>query len=567
MMTSIQLDPDPLGCSKFEQNQHLLQRQHPQQRQRQNKLFTQPGESATTPIAIPSAMPIRSSPLNQKTSFKNYHLQSKNHKNPSFSSSPSPNSMGYKTSNPHSKPYQPSRRSFSTSSSLKQASINITSIKKSTRSTSSSSLLSLSKSPSPSSSFLESNSVPSTKKYSRFSDDESNYVLMKRKSSAHPLSSNDMEEDIPVYDYFYTNNSNNHNGLEFESSLSFKSPWRPKSFLTRTLSSSSTNSIESTDSEISIRSEIPLESPFASSTTSSTNTLAVPKINSKNTNDSSDSLLKVLKRNDNKAPIQHSKDNLVSNLTNSLKNWKSQLINYSLSLTPRMTDDVLPLPTSTKANEVTNIETPVIDSPSTELKTYSINSNINYDDSIVRLPQFHNFKNRDERINSQFLRLYAQDYNARSTNLLPNTYTNDEFIQLYNKSEGVRNFHQNFNFYKISNMSKDKLWNSVILIPRNDPIPNGTIEYQNYIFIGDDNKFAKNSLTRLNGDYLPWSNRSSISYKPAGELPGMKPRINGLAPSSGTTKAQFTIKGWCNRRWVDCSKTDDDDDDDEIINH
>ncbi|ODV67270.1 hypothetical protein HYPBUDRAFT_153127 [Hyphopichia burtonii NRRL Y-1933] len=566
MMTSIQLDPDPLGCSKFEQNQHLLQRQHPQQRQRQNKLFTQPGESATTPIAIPSAMPIRSSPLNQKTSFKNYHLQSKNHKNPSFSSSPSPNSMSYKTSNSHSKPYQPSRRSFSTSSSLKQASINITSIKKSTRSTSSSSLLSLSKSLSPSSSFLESNSVPSTKKYSRFSDDESNYVLMKRKSSAHPLSSNDMEEEIPVYDYFYTNNSNNHNGLEFESSLSFKSPWRPKSFLTRTLSSSSTNSIESTDSEISIRSEIPLESPFASSTTSSTNTLAIPKINSKNTNDSSDSLLKVLKRND-KAPIQHSKDNLVSNLTNSLKNWKSQLINYSLSLTPRMTDDVLPLPTSTKANEVTNIETPVIDSPSTELKTYSINSNINYDDSIVRLPQFHNFKNRDERINSQFLRLYAQDFNARSTNLLPNTYTNDEFIQLYNKSEGVRNFHQNFNFYKISNMSKDKLWNSVILIPRNDPIPNGTIEYQNYIFIGDDNKFAKNSLTRLNGDYLPWSNRSSISYKPAGELPGMKPRINGLAPSSGTTKAQFTIKGWCNRRWVDCSKTDDDDDDDEIINH
>ena len=104
-------------------------------------------------------------------------------------------------------------------------------------------------------------------------------------------------------------------------------------------------------------------------------------------------------------------------------------------------------------------------------------------------------------------------------------------------------------------MSKDKLWSNVILPPRSDESPGLFIDGENYICIeevDEDESSLGYSIVRKQGGYMPWVLKQSI--RPAGVLPKSKCIFNSEAPNSGVTNCQFTVKGWCNPRWVDISK-------------
>ncbi|KAI5952661.1 hypothetical protein KGF54_003528 [Candida jiufengensis] len=322
----------------------------------------------------------------------------------------------------------------------------------------------------------------------------------------------------------------------------------PRSSLTSFASQSI--SLSTVSSQISIRS-----SPPNNSLTSST-----------------DSLYSILRNSKSKDETTKSKftKSLVSNLTTSVQNLKNstkdKLISF-ISDSPRLTDDKLPFHKQQK-EESKEIEEPVHQS-SEELITFSevehehdtiLPENataINNNNTVTRTI----FKNRDQRINSQFLRLYAYDYNSRiNTRTLPNSLTQEDLYSMIRKNPNLKKFHQIHNIYKISNLSREKLWNSVVLKPRLDDSPQEFIDSENYIFITsnltskDNHKNAgvlNRSITRKQGKYLPWDLKPSI--KPCGILKGGKWEFNGKAPNSGVTKTQYTVKGWCNSRWVDCS--------------
>lgn len=144
-------------------------------------------------------------------------------------------------------------------------------------------------------------------------------------------------------------------------------------------------------------------------------------------------------------------------------------------------------------------------------------------------------KNRDERINCNFLKLYAQDYSSRQKGYLPQDHGN--FII----DKNLQKFHQQYNIYKVSNASKDKLWQNIILPPRKDEMPT-VIDHKNYILVEGENT----KTIVMNGSHIPWMNKKSI--KPTG-CEG-KYLINGLNPNSGITRTQYTVKGWVNKRWL-----------------
>lgn len=184
--------------------------------------------------------------------------------------------------------------------------------------------------------------------------------------------------------------------------------------------------------------------------------------------------------------------------------------------------------------------------PSIELQTFKLENPLTYLDTI-KVPRM--FKHRDERINSNFLKLYAIDYSSRVSNILPNS--NNDFIPI-----NQLKFHHDNNLYKLSLSSRDKLWENIILPPRLDRCPTPHVDHTDYIFIGsptDHHRMKNNSLTMKNGNILPWSNNSRPSLKPSGVLKGKKSLANGPNPNSGVTSCQYTIKGWCNSRWLDSS--------------
>lgn len=252
---------------------------------------------------------------------------------------------------------------------------------------------------------------------------------------------------------------------------------------------------------------------------------------------------------------------LVSNLSSSFKSWKHNLLTYSvLALTPRMTDDKLP---STSVNVQTPLNGPQELTTFTEPQAQDLALPPNY------IPNKKSFKNRDQRVNSFFLRLYAIDYNARiHSHTLPNSYSSSttgrfledaELSRLIAAKPHLKAFHYNYSLFQVSNTSRDKLWNNVILPPRSDESPSVSIDPTHYIFIGEESDFPSSmerklsySLIRKSGNYLPWDNNHNpiTSLKPAGVLHNSVSKANGLAPSSGVTKTQFTVRGWCNPRWL-----------------
>lgn len=227
--------------------------------------------------------------------------------------------------------------------------------------------------------------------------------------------------------------------------------------------------------------------------------------------------------------------------------------------------DLLPNFFGWKANPDINIPT------QEELQTFSNPNNLHTIDSPTNKDNTRSkpVRNRELRINSRFLLMYSFDYNARVSGYLPNHIGDTQ--DLIRSSHAIRKFHDKYNLGRISTLSRDKLWDNVILLARNDPLPSESVNYENYVQIeeeeeeGDDDvddesifpvdtRRRNHSIIKLDGcNYLPWLNMNSKKYqtvKPSGILKGGKSLCNGELPSSGLAKSQFTVKGWCNERWV-----------------
>lgn len=233
------------------------------------------------------------------------------------------------------------------------------------------------------------------------------------------------------------------------------------------------------------------------------------------------------------------KKSLYSNLTISLRALKDRLVTKAVGdgdvrIPPVISEEICQIPVLSE------------ELPSQELITFF---EAKHDHDTTQEQFKSSFKNRDHRINSQFLRLYAYDYNARTNSkTLPNSLSQEELINIILENPHLKQFHRRHNIYHISNLSREKLWNSVVLKPRQDNSPQQSVDYEDYICVDDGAAITHASLTRKHSKYLPWDLKPSI--KPAGVLPGGKCELNGLAPNLGVSKTQYTVKGWCNSRWV-----------------
>ncbi|RCK57535.1 hypothetical protein Cantr_06469 [Candida viswanathii] len=292
---------------------------------------------------------------------------------------------------------------------------------------------------------------------------------------------------------------------------------------------------------------------------------------------SSDSLHVILKKstpspsplghNNNSTSSSHMKS-MYSNLTSSLKSFRNKITSYNresiismMTESPRLTDDRLPLVPETEEeedeeeieeehehvddddDEATSME---------ELTTFkssgSHTANNSYKVGLSRVK----FKAREQRSNREFLRLYAFDHQARTESLtLPNCISPDEVKRILKLNPHMKKFHYKYNIHRISNLSRDKLWSNVILPPRDDDSPGLFIDGEKYVYV-DGEEQTSYSIVRKQGVYLPWVLKQSI--RPAGVLPKSKCIFNSEAPNSGVTNCQFTVKGWCNPRWVDISE-------------
>ncbi|VEU20312.1 DEKNAAC101106 [Brettanomyces naardenensis] len=170
-------------------------------------------------------------------------------------------------------------------------------------------------------------------------------------------------------------------------------------------------------------------------------------------------------------------------------------------------------------------------------------------------------KPREPRINSEFLKFYALDYSCKLCDYLKISVdeldmyqqefidsgcrTIDEFLDEYIVSEregvdpqDVRNFRDGL---KLSLLSRDKLWRNVILPPRNDlsqPIK------RHYIQEAEGNGNNSSCLVRTRGKFMPWLNIDDFDSNGKKSIPPYGILANG---------AQFTVKGWCNERWLSCA--------------
>lgn len=162
--------------------------------------------------------------------------------------------------------------------------------------------------------------------------------------------------------------------------------------------------------------------------------------------------------------------------------------------------------------------------------------------------KYSKVRNRDYRINSDFLKFYALDLCARENGTLPSTALPGEVEQLV-RDPALRSFNDRYGLETVSNVSRTKLWDSVILPPRVDAHPVGTIDYSSYAYIGEDEAPCSGpSLVSTNGKCIPWAAHRT-SLRPAGVLASGK-ALSSKSPMGSITPAQYTIKGWCNRRWA-----------------
>ncbi|KAF6012300.1 hypothetical protein HII12_002453 [Brettanomyces bruxellensis] len=171
-------------------------------------------------------------------------------------------------------------------------------------------------------------------------------------------------------------------------------------------------------------------------------------------------------------------------------------------------------------------------------------------------------KGREPRINSEFLKFYALDYSCRvqdylrisdqELDLYDREYEEsgcsciDEFLDRYIicnedsddsfdsvSSVDVAKFR---NCLKLSLLSRHKLWNNVILPPRED-LPNcirGRYVHETHPSVNGA------GLVRTGGKYMPWLNITDFGSSARKSIPPCGKMADGT---------QFTVKGWCNERW------------------
>ncbi|CUM50336.1 unnamed protein product [Debaryomyces tyrocola] len=257
-----------------------------------------------------------------------------------------------------------------------------------------------------------------------------------------------------------------------------------------------------------------------------------------------DSLLSSLNKDMRTARLQDQKTRVkglaVSNFARAFRVLKTSIHRTSYSvlshpgyLSPRMTDDAVPgLACHERADEASHLE------GAATRECASGNSM----HPALQLPGRENrYRGRDSRMNSSFLRLYAIDYEARCRSTLPCSYSSRELSYVINKSRATKEFHRRYNIISVSNMSRDKLWDNVILPPRIDDCPCAYIDSSSYVYVGDNKK----RVAAGGGHYYT---------EPAGVLSNSRCFYNDQSPQGGNTKLQYTVKGWCNSRWLDCSK-------------
>lgn len=212
--------------------------------------------------------------------------------------------------------------------------------------------------------------------------------------------------------------------------------------------------------------------------------------------------------------------------------WRSFLLAVmTFAFSPRSTDDFLPLEGPQKCLD-------------RELDTYHCHvPSVSEVDT-----KCYKTKNRDYRINCNFLKWYALDYAARQNKSLPNS---PEDIEQMLRNPSIAQFDEKFGLARISNASREKLWDAVILPPRSDSRPCASIDFASYTYVGQ-NGFgadAGTSVATKTGNYIPWATHRS-SLKPAGKLSHIRPLASHNSPTSSATLTQYTIQGWCNERWI-----------------
>lgn len=141
-------------------------------------------------------------------------------------------------------------------------------------------------------------------------------------------------------------------------------------------------------------------------------------------------------------------------------------------------------------------------------------------------------KCREVRVNSDFLRQYALDYRARVEGVLPMSDDIHEVERLA-QIPALKKFDAQYGLARVSALSKEKLWHSVVLEAREDARPHKSI-----MTAQTGNPTAAAPLRLL----LPLS-------LPAGVLASARHMHHSSDWCTMSTFTQYTRKGWCNERW------------------
>ncbi|CCH45727.1 hypothetical protein BN7_5313 [Wickerhamomyces ciferrii] len=225
-----------------------------------------------------------------------------------------------------------------------------------------------------------------------------------------------------------------------------------------------------------------------------------------------------------KKPIITKKSSFVSNLSSSIKNFTQSTISNNnkilFDIQPRLTDDKLPK-TITTPSSTQNI---------TELKTFKMSSESDsFKSSSIIKP-------RESRINPEFLRLYSYESSSRQKGLLKEITPQDEENFIYYQNKFLQQPKTSpLNEKEFSMMIRNKLWKCVILPPRDDYIP----QNPNYIKTDNNQKEGKSLINTTTDQRKPWVN-----------LDDEKIQQKVIKPYGIMGDVQFTVKGWCNERWL-----------------
>lgn len=230
------------------------------------------------------------------------------------------------------------------------------------------------------------------------------------------------------------------------------------------------------------------------------------------------------------------KASFVSNLSSSIKSFANSTRHNNdilFDIQPRLTDDKLPKNIIQKHRD-TELQTFKVTSKNSSLPTSSSTST----------PSISILGNREPRINSQFLRLYSYESNSRKKGILPEVTHLDEedYLQRQQSSSPISNsLDPNRDF---AMMVRQRLWQCVVLPPREDLNLSSNPEY---VYAGesvdenneDQEEFV--SLIRKKGNVKPWIKLEDEEIS----------KMKVLRPCGVLNNdTQFTVKGWCNERWL-----------------